>query len=587
VRAILSVCHESNNKRLDCASAGPGDSRSLSIDQIQERIARLGRAGVKTVILTGGEPCIRRDFFEILDFVRQCGLRPGMTSNGRMLAYGNFARQYAQFRPEFTQIQLFSHDPEIHDLLAGVSGAFAQTVSGIHKLAGMADDVTVCVPVIKRNAGHIRDIAVLLRGLKVRARIKFSQGAGSFSLPYEESLLAGSQQAAESVHDALSHGMSTCAGRGLSFCWEGFATCMMDEFSHMCADAPEEDVILAWDMDKEDFQPVPMTVNKGNAYEECLACSRRTRCYANRRHERLPFLERTPNAVGYDFVGTVEPRDEPSCPAGRELCAGLHPIKDTVVLQDAVLQIFRSDGHASAFEMSEVKFSRQQLYLNISGRARGLDFRTAFMRLAMHEACSECELRHIRAGVFVPVEGDAFAHVQEMEKHWLSRLRGRVLDIGCGRPMFPELLQQMAAEGLIEYLGVDPCPDCPAGLCAVAGDFESFDWTGEPFDHIIMLRSYNHFKDPRTVLKKAAALAAPGGFLHIFENGLFAMLNRDVVDDKQPDAHQHYRNHFSEQVINLLACFPEFEVSEHKPVKPHAANQWFLSLRRTAANPSS
>ena len=587
VRAILWVSHESNNKRLDCASAGSGEARLLPLAEVRDRISRLGRAGAGTVILTGGEPCIRRDFFEILKHMRQCGLRPGLVTNGRMLAYGNFAQQYAQFSPEFTQIQLFSHDPEIHDSLAGVDGAFKQSLSGIKKLTGMVNHVTVCVPVLARNAGRIRGVSALLRGLEVRARIKFSQGMGAFSLPCEESLLAGTQQSAESVHDAISHGLSACAGSGLSFCWEGFTPCMMNEFAHLCADAPEDDVFLVWRMEQQDFQPAPMPVDAGDAYEECLVCSRRTRCYALRRQWRRPFLERTRNAAGYDFADSVAPRGEPSCPAGRELCAGLHPLKDTAVLRDGELQIFHADGHASAFEMSEVKFSRRQLYLNISGRARGLDFRTAFMRLAPHGSCLECEMRHLRAGVFVPVEGDAFAHAQEMEKRWLSRLRGRVLDIGCGRPLFPELLQQMAAGGQIEYTGVDPCPDCPAGLGAVAVDFESFDWTGEPFDHIIMLRSYNHFKDPRTVLKKAAALTAPGGFLHIFENGLFAMLNKGVVDDPQHDAHQHYRNHFSEQVISLLARLPEFEVSEHTPVTPNAANQWFLSLRRTAANPSS
>lgn len=580
MRALLTVCHECNNRCLSCRRPVAGGGPGLALQQIVHRIDRLKRAGIATVILTGGEPTIMPDFFAVADAVQGSGLHLGLVTNARMFSYKNFAHRFAQYGPVYTQVRLYSHEQEVHDRIAGVDGAFEQTLCGLRNIAGNLKTVTVCVPVTEHNAAHIREIPDLLWGLGLSARVMFSYGQGLSPGGAPHTALA-----AESVSAALEYGLSRHAGRGFTFCWHGFAPCQIPGYSGHGVDAAAEDVDFVWPLDNKDFEPILERIDAGGDYQECLVCSRRMRCLPARRDVRCCFLEQVPNASGYEYAGAAAAQAQAHCPAGPGVCAGLHPFKDIAVLKDGALELYRTEGHSSRLEMHEAKFAREQVYLNITGRARNLDFRTAFRRLALHESCRACGLLPARSGVFVPVPGDAFGAVQDMERSWLLGLKGRILDIGCGRPLFPDILNRKISCGDVEYLGVDVHPECPDGLHTVAMAFEDFAWDGPAFDHIIMLRSYNHFQDPRVVLAKAAAYLKPGGLLHIFENGLFAMLKKDIIDD--PDhggrGHQHFRNHFSEDVLKLLACTGAFEPVSHTPVTPGNANQWFITARRNHA----
>jgi MoaA/NifB/PqqE/SkfB family radical SAM enzyme/SAM-dependent methyltransferase len=552
----------------------------LALQQIIQRIDRLKKAGIDTVVLSGGEPTIRPDFFAVAHAVQSTGLKLGIITNARMFAYKNFADRFAQYGAEYTQILVYSHEQEVHDRIAGVHGALEQTLGGIRNIAGNLNNVTVRIPVMEQNAAYIMEIPDMLRGLGLRARMMFSfEQAGSPGDAPQTAL------AAESVAAALDYGLSRHAENGFTFCWQGFAPCQIKGHAGLGVDATAEEVDFVWPMGNQDFEPCLAMIDAGGDYEECLVCSRRTRCQPAHRDIRCSFLEQVPNASGYEYAGSAAAQTRAHCPAGPGVCAGLHPLKDIAVLHDGALELYRTERHSSRFEMHEAKFARGQVYQNIAGRARNLDFRTAFRRLVLHESCRACSLLPARSGVFVPVTGDAFRAVQDMEKAWLLGLKGRILDIGCGRPLFPDILNRKISSGDVEYLGVDVQPECPQGLNTVAMAFEDFTWDGPAFDHIIMLRSYNHFKDPRAVLAKAAAYLKPGALLHIFENGLFAMLKKDIIDD--PDhggrGHQHFRNHFSEDVLKLLAFTGAFEPVSHTPVTPENANQWFITARRNHA----
>jgi 2-polyprenyl-3-methyl-5-hydroxy-6-metoxy-1,4-benzoquinol methylase len=580
LRAVLTVCHESNNLPL---SPDGGRRASLGLDTIKERIIRLKEAKISTVILSGGEPTIRPDIFTIADAVRNSGLMLGLITNGRMFCYSNFADTYAEYMPEYTQITVYSHEKKIHDGLAGVTGAFEQTLAGIRNIAGKLENVTVCIPVNGYNARDIKEVPDLVWGLGLKARFKFTvSGLEGIHGVHVAKAALSIESAVDCVSDAISYGMEKYSRHEMTFCWEGFAPCQISDFPSYGTDPLSEDIALVWDSTEESFKDTYVQTNHGEITEECLICSRCSSCFAEQRGFINGFIEHTPNAVGYNYNRTLNPTAEPLCPAGSALCAGLHPLHDVAVMSDGMIDIYQSDRQSNSHAMNDVKFSREQVYLNISGRARNLDFRTAFRRLVLHEKCRECVRHRTRTGVFAPLEGNAFARVEEEEMAWLKKIKGRVLDIGCGRPLFPEILAEKIIAGEIEYLGVDRYPECPDVMKTVAVDFEDFSWDGRSFDHIMMLRSYNHFIDPRSVLRKAAGLLNAGGQLHIFENGLFAMLKKNVVDhpsDSDLPSHQHYRNHYSEDVLKLLAFADNFEVVRHTSVTPESANQWFLTLR--------
>jgi SAM-dependent methyltransferase len=95
------------------------------------------------------------------------------------------------------------------------------------------------------------------------------------------------------------------------------------------------------------------------------------------------------------------------------------------------------------------------------------------------------------------------------------RRPGRVLDVGCNAGELLSLFQQAGWD----VAGVEMSPG-PAALAAKRldapvfnGTVEDYELDGEPFDLITLSHVLEHLHDPRAVLERLAALAAPGGGL--------------------------------------------------------------------------
>lgn len=90
------------------------------------------------VTLTGGEPTLHPDFFRLLAYFRRRLPGTGITllSNGRRFADAAFARRFLKVgAPPFSvAVPVHAASPALHDKIAGVKGAFAQTLAGLENL---------------------------------------------------------------------------------------------------------------------------------------------------------------------------------------------------------------------------------------------------------------------------------------------------------------------------------------------------------------------------------------------------------------------------------------------------------------------
>jgi AdoMet-dependent heme synthase len=112
------------------------------------------------LILTGGEPLLREDIFEIASYGTHKGLRVVMAVNGTLLS-AEKARAAKQSGIQRVSISLDGAAAEAHDRFRGVTGAFAGAMEGISYLkeAGLAFQINTTVT--KRNLGEIEDILQL------------------------------------------------------------------------------------------------------------------------------------------------------------------------------------------------------------------------------------------------------------------------------------------------------------------------------------------------------------------------------------------------------------------------------------------
>lgn len=154
---------------LDCAHCraaawkGPyeGELTTAEGRALLEDIATLGQV---VIILTGGEPLLRQDIFELAAYGTHLGQRMVMAVNGTLLTPAN-ARQLKEAGIQRVSISLDGASAASHDRLRQVSGAFEGALQGIRLLqeAGLPFQINTTVIASNREElPAISDLALRL-----------------------------------------------------------------------------------------------------------------------------------------------------------------------------------------------------------------------------------------------------------------------------------------------------------------------------------------------------------------------------------------------------------------------------------------
>ena len=138
----------------------------LSLEQFKTLFGELQLAGSPLVILAGGEPMMRPDFWEVIDAAVAADLDVALCSNATMITDDNAPRLAASGIKLFS-ISLDGATAEVHDRLRG-HRAFERAVRGVRALvAARAPGIKLRVTVTADNADTIADFAATAAGLGV------------------------------------------------------------------------------------------------------------------------------------------------------------------------------------------------------------------------------------------------------------------------------------------------------------------------------------------------------------------------------------------------------------------------------------
>jgi len=158
----LVAWETTRNCNLDCkhcrASATMGPYRDeLDTSLALRLLDQIAEVGEPIIILTGGEPLMRPDIFEIAAYGTGKGLRMVMAPNGTLITEQN-ARQMAEAGIKRISISLDGATQKIHDNFRGVDGAFEGALNGIHwaKKAGVEFQINTTIS--KQNLDEIPKI---------------------------------------------------------------------------------------------------------------------------------------------------------------------------------------------------------------------------------------------------------------------------------------------------------------------------------------------------------------------------------------------------------------------------------------------
>ena len=135
----------------------PGE---LATDQCLRLIDDIASFSKPVVILTGGEPLLRPDIFEIAQYGTDKGLRMVLATNGTLVT-ADSARKMIEAGIQRVSISLDGVDARRHDDFRKVPGAFAGALEGIEILKKAGMEFQINTTITKANIDQIEDILKL------------------------------------------------------------------------------------------------------------------------------------------------------------------------------------------------------------------------------------------------------------------------------------------------------------------------------------------------------------------------------------------------------------------------------------------
>ncbi|WP_029952117.1 radical SAM/SPASM domain-containing protein [Hippea sp. KM1] len=143
----------------------------LSFEDITNTIDEISQQFKPVVVLTGGEPLLREDVFDIADFIHSKGMRVGLATNGTLIDEDMALRIKKHI--DIVSLSLDGSKAEVHDDFRKVKGAFDATVKAANMLKGAGVEFITNSSFTRRNQHDIESTYRLAKSLGAKAWYMF------------------------------------------------------------------------------------------------------------------------------------------------------------------------------------------------------------------------------------------------------------------------------------------------------------------------------------------------------------------------------------------------------------------------------
>lgn len=139
------------------------DPRELDTEEAEALIDALARFQSSPIlVLTGGDPLMRRDLFELARHASDRGLRVSLTPTASALATRKRMRQARQAGIRRVAFSIDAASPESHDRFRGFAGSFMRTVTAMRHARAERVPVQVNTTVCEQNVHQLPRLVPLL-----------------------------------------------------------------------------------------------------------------------------------------------------------------------------------------------------------------------------------------------------------------------------------------------------------------------------------------------------------------------------------------------------------------------------------------
>lgn len=139
----------------------------LRIENEKAILRRIYDSGVCAIAFEGGEPLLRKDLCEILNFSRSLPLQTSLVTNGTLLE--SKIDEIAKYINGGIYVSLDGIE-KTHDVIRGVSGCFKKAIEGISAASGKIP-VAINTTIMAENIHEIEDLVKLAKELDVNISV--------------------------------------------------------------------------------------------------------------------------------------------------------------------------------------------------------------------------------------------------------------------------------------------------------------------------------------------------------------------------------------------------------------------------------
>jgi [mycofactocin precursor peptide]-tyrosine decarboxylase / 3-amino-5-[(4-hydroxyphenyl)methyl]-4,4-dimethylpyrrolidin-2-one synthase len=228
------------------SSSGRRDPRELSTEECMAVIDELERMQVFYVNIGGGEPTVRRDFWELVDYAVAHHVGVKFSTNGSRIT-ADRAKRLTETDYVDVQVSLDGATPEVNDAVRG-PGSYATATTAMKNLANAGfKGFKLSVVVTRENVSQLDDFKALADRYDAQLRLTRLRPSGRGADVWDQ-LHPTAQQQRELYEWLLANGEDVLTGDsffhlsgygtslpGLNLCGAGRVVCLIDPIGDVYA----------------------------------------------------------------------------------------------------------------------------------------------------------------------------------------------------------------------------------------------------------------------------------------------------------------------------------------------------------------
>ncbi|MCX8172247.1 MAG: radical SAM protein [Archaeoglobaceae archaeon] len=158
---VWNISSRCNLKCLHCYARTKVRKREISTEECERIIDNLAKFRIPLILFSGGEPLLREDIFEIVEYAKRKKIKVALSTNGTLIN-----RDIAEQLKIFEYVGISLDGIRVHDEIRGVAGAFESALKGL-KIANEVVLTGVRFTLTKYNFLELPDLIKMIRGLEI------------------------------------------------------------------------------------------------------------------------------------------------------------------------------------------------------------------------------------------------------------------------------------------------------------------------------------------------------------------------------------------------------------------------------------